>query len=1503
MNRLTGRLTRSAALLAIFCNALFLAAGEVRAALIAYWDFNDSQTGQPADLIVDQGAGTMSTNFDSPATNVIHSTGTSIGALPGIPPANRDITLIAGSALVNNGRSLTIAINTTGQNGMVMTYARRRSDQGFNSVLIEYSTNGGSSWTVIGAPDDPPIGAFALKTVDFGNALDNNPNIQIRWTFSGATNSTGNNRMDNIHVFSGGIPTGACCVNTNCTIETRDNCLQNLNGNYLGDGTACGTCPDYAGIVINEIRADQTGTDTDEYFEIKGPPGASLNGLTYLVVGDGAAAAGSGVVELALDLSGHTIPAGGHFLVALDNDTLQVLGPNSPHVAADMLAELTFENADNTTHMLVSGWRGAVDMDLDVNNDCQLDANPPWVQELDRIAIVLEDNPPGLTECHYGDFFANPPTAIGPEPVGANLFTPGHVFRYDANQNPPDGPGRAWRIGPFNPLRGDDTPRAVNALSTGACCNGSTCTVQVRDNCPDPDVNWRGRDTACTPNPCVGACCNGQVCTIDNQTNCVALGYVYQGDQTTCSPVNPCLACTNVATARALPLNSGTRICNAVVTSRTDLVSSTNNKNFMIQDTSGVDGQSGITVFGLNAAIDSALFGVSLGDMIDIQGTIIEFSSLLELSTGATPLATFQNHGQVGVPAPLVITAAQLQDGNPAAEAIESEYVQLNCVAFLDGDGTRTFAALTNYPATDGINTFTVRIATANLDWVGSTIPTGPVNLRGIVTQFDTTAPFDGGYQILVRGRGILPNDPDDLDENVNCGTTGACCVAGQVCRADMTQTLCVAVGGKYMGDATNCGSVSCPSTDGVVINEVRVDQPTAGDPDDYFELKGPPGVPIGTLTYLVVGDGAAACGSGVVEAVIPLTYRTIPASGIFLAAKNTYTLGGTVNLTIANLNFEEDDNVTHMLVENYVAPPASSCSAGTIDLDSNDDGVLDTTPWSRVLSAISIVKNVDSPPTGTEHYYAPTVGPVPGGFSPGHVIRCPGALNDFIIGSFDIPVDGGNDTAGAENDCTAACLTCPGDTDGSEAVDLNDIDEFVNALLDITPNPCADVNVDNKINGHDARLFIRLMMATPVGTSCLPPSHQDVVRCDNATPPNDCPNNPGVWCIYTVDPGQAGIAPCVIVTGPSGPTTLAENEQFCVQCPGGTCGTLGGKVLFRWENYNGSGNDCTFLATLANQNCTDCFSSNKRFKAPPPPDQIKIMDWNILNYQSGRENDFKTVINAVLPDVIICQEVNGTTGRTNFLNNILNGAGGPGGFASANFTDGFDTDNALYYRTSRITFNPVDYTTVSTSPRITDRWKIGVVGYSSPDTHIYIYSMHLKAGSTPQDQTDRLLAAQAIRAHANNLPAGANIILAGDFNIQSSSEGSYVEFTGSQGDNDGRVFDPINRPGTWNLNPSFASIHTQSPHQNNAGAPPGATNGGLDDRFDFMLCSSALLDGLGTTYKIGSYRAYGNDGNHFNNDINDPPTIPEGAAIANALHAASDHLPVVMEIILPTQP
>jgi endonuclease/exonuclease/phosphatase family metal-dependent hydrolase len=173
------------------------------------------------------------------------------------------------------------------------------------------------------------------------------------------------------------------------------------------------------------------------------------------------------------------------------------------------------------------------------------------------------------------------------------------------------------------------------------------------------------------------------------------------------------------------------------------------------------------------------------------------------------------------------------------------------------------------------------------------------------------------------------------------------------------------------------------------IINEIRIDQPS-DDNDEYFELAGTPGTSLHGLTYLVIGDGAAAAGSGVIEAVVSLTGQTIPPSGFFVVAESTFTLG-TANL-VTSLNFENGDNVTHLLVQGFTGSNGQ-------DLDTNNDGILDLTPWTAIIDAVALIGAANSELV----YSTTTVGP-DGSFVPGHVFRSPDSTGDFQIGNFTPP-------------------------------------------------------------------------------------------------------------------------------------------------------------------------------------------------------------------------------------------------------------------------------------------------------------------------------------------------------------------------------------------------------------------------------------------------------------------------------------------------------------------
>ena len=77
-----------------------------------------------------------------------------------------------------------------------------------------------------------------------------------------------------------------------------------------------------------------------------------------------------------------------------------------------------------------------------------------------------------------------------------------------------------------------------------------------------------------------------------------------------------------------------------------------------------------------------------------------------------------------------------------------------------------------------------------------------------------------------------------------------------------------------------------------------------------------------------------------------------------------------------------------------------------------------------------------------------------------------------------------------------------------------------------------------------------------------------------------------------------------------------------------------------------------------------------------------------------------------------------------------------------------------------------------------------------------------------------------------------------------------------------------------------------------------------MDDRFDIHMTTAGLQDAAGLA--IDSYRALGNDGNHYNASINTgnntyyPGELARSNDLADAIYDASDHIPVIVDYQLP---
>jgi endonuclease/exonuclease/phosphatase family metal-dependent hydrolase len=276
-----------------------------------------------------------------------------------------------------------------------------------------------------------------------------------------------------------------------------------------------------------------------------------------------------------------------------------------------------------------------------------------------------------------------------------------------------------------------------------------------------------------------------------------------------------------------------------------------------------------------------------------------------------------------------------------------------------------------------------------------------------------------------------------------------------------------------------------------------------------------------------------------------------------------------------------------------------------------------------------------------------------------------------------------------------------------------------------------------------------------------------------------------------------------------------------------------------------------------------------------------------VLNYSqttdSSRDNALRRVVAAIDPDILVTQEIVGNFGSAWFLDDVLEGIE-HGRYSLLGFTDGPDSDNSLYFKAESVEY--LGSIQRATDLREIDGW---ILRIRATDDTIRVYSAHLKAGDTPDDEQQRYNEARILRQHLDSLPIGSMHLVAGNLNSYSSSDQAYEALTIVGIIAAGEVYDPLASPGNWHNNTQFASLHTQSTRVRQFG---GGLSGGMDDRFDHILLSSSLL------LNRSRYVTFGNDGQHFNDSINALPNLAVPDSIAQSLHEASDHLPVYLDLV-----
>ncbi|MFK7948055.1 MAG: lamin tail domain-containing protein [Saprospiraceae bacterium] len=169
-----------------------------------------------------------------------------------------------------------------------------------------------------------------------------------------------------------------------------------------------------------------------------------------------------------------------------------------------------------------------------------------------------------------------------------------------------------------------------------------------------------------------------------------------------------------------------------------------------------IDATGGIGVYSTN---DFGGYMVTEGDEVTLKGTISQFNGLTQINPDSL---TVNSSGNALV-TPMTVTALD--------ESTESELVTITNLTIVDSTAWDLSGSSFNVDFTDGTNTYSIRIS-LDVDIAG-TKPfefTDVIKITGIGGQFDSSNPFDEGYQMFPRYAAdieILTNTNNILAESI----------------------------------------------------------------------------------------------------------------------------------------------------------------------------------------------------------------------------------------------------------------------------------------------------------------------------------------------------------------------------------------------------------------------------------------------------------------------------------------------------------------------------------------------------------------------------------------------------------------------------------------------------------------------------------------------------------------------------------------------------------------
>lgn len=299
--------------------------------------------------------------------------------------------------------------------------------------------------------------------------------------------------------------------------------------------------------------------------------------------------------------------------------------------------------------------------------------------------------------------------------------------------------------------------------------------------------------------------------------------------------------------------------------------------------------------------------------------------------------------------------------------------------------------------------------------------------------------------------------------------------------------------------------------------------------------------------------------------------------------------------------------------------------------------------------------------------------------------------------------------------------------------------------------------------------------------------------------------------------------------------------------------------------------------------------------------DTIRTMMYNVLDFPSAyppnRAQLLKTILDEYDPDIFMICELQNEYGANLILNISLNGSENRYNMAPfiPSASGAVDHQQLIFYKRGMFSLEAVE--AIPTAVRDINYYqlKLSTADQDTDPVFFEIFVTHLKSSSGTTNKNLRLESVQEFISRLNVLEANSFVIFAGDLNLYTATEPAYQELLNP--DNFITMADPLDRPGSWNNNINFQDIHSQSTRISSSPFGAGA-GGGLDDRFDFILVSENMMEDPKLRYIPDTYKAFGNNGNCFDKNINDPDCEGDfSQTLRDNLYYMSDHLPIVMDL------